>query len=521
MMRLHRRSATVAVVVTLITAACVISSTTLPLNGNKESAPGTVVRTPVRAHLLDGSIVIFAQGVTFGSDRTISGVGVRYDPTLANKAAVTILPLDSIVGFEVYDRRVNPGRTVLYSTAATAGTIVGSVALYVALFGSCPTIYADSAGVETLQAESFSYSIAPLLEKRDVDRLRVHADSNGVVRLVVKNEALESHYLDQLELVELRHRVGEVALPAPRGLPIAVSQIVAASSILDAAGRDVRPALAYADDVPFTTDPALLDRAIAGGATDDHLDITVPRRAGRDSLAIVMRARASLLTSATLYDHMLARPGPAALDWLGRDLGRITTVAQVARWYAGNFGMRVQVLDQGEWRQVVRLMDFGPTAWRDVGITVPAIAGADDSVRIRIAFAADEFHIDRLAIGWNVRQLEPVSIPIARVFGRAGAPVPDAVRLLARADDERLVTSPGDRFTSEFDAGIAAPGTRTYMIAAQGYYTEWIRPSWFSRAAPPRAFSPSRLQMREVLQSWRAAKDTLEERFFVRRVPVA
>jgi hypothetical protein len=301
-------------------------------------------------------------------------------------------------------------------------------------------------------------------------------------------------------------------------MPIAVRGLAAPASIRDAAGRDVRAVLAQPDGKAFATDPAFLDRAIAGGPVEDHLDITLPRRAGYDSLALVLRARASLLTSAVLYDYMLARPGPAAIDWLGRDLGRITTVAQVARWYTGNFGMRVQVLDHGEWRQVVRLMDFGPAAWRSVGVVVPATG--DDSIRVRISFAADEFRIDHLAVAWEVRQLEPHTVPLARVADREGASRDDARRSLARADDRALLTYPGDRFTAEFDVGNAAPGTRTYMLAAQGYYVEWIRPSWFRAGLEPKPFAPSRAPIREVLKSWRAAKDTLEERFFVRRVPV-
>ena len=518
-MRLRRRRTLAAVAIaTLLTGACILSSTTRPFAGDTNAAAGTIVHTPVRAHLLDGSVVVFPQGITFGTDRAIFGVGQRYSATLADSALVRRVPLDSVLGFEVYDRKINPGRTLVYSTATTAVSVAGAAALAVVIFGSCPTVYADSAGVQTLQAESFSHSIAPLLAERDLDRLTAQPDANGVVRLVVKNEALETHYLDQLELVELRHRAGEIALPAPRGAPIAVSDIVAPASIRDGAGRDVAAALARTDDAVFSTDPALLDRAIEGGPTEDHLDIVLPKRAGRDTLAITLRARASLLTSATLYDYMLARPGPAAIDWLGRDLGRITTVAQLARWYAGNFGMRVEVRDGDEWRQVARLGEFGPAAWREVGVVVPAVG--EDSVRVRISFAADEFRIDRLAAAWGVRQLEPHGVPIARVVDRDGRQRDDAVRMLAGADDRQLVTLPGDRFTAEFDAGIVPNATRTYMLAAHGYYVEWIRPSWFRGEEEPSAFTPSRAPIREVLRSWRAARDTLEERFFVRKVPV-
>jgi hypothetical protein len=43
-----------------------------------------------------------------------------------------------------------------------------------------------------LHAEAFSYSIAPLLEARDVDRLATQPDADGHLRIEVRNEALET-----------------------------------------------------------------------------------------------------------------------------------------------------------------------------------------------------------------------------------------------------------------------------------------------------------------------------------------
>jgi hypothetical protein len=48
----------------------------------------------------------------------------------------------------------------------------GTVVLLKALFGSCPTVYSTTGDESLFEAESFSYSIAPLLEARDVDVVR-------------------------------------------------------------------------------------------------------------------------------------------------------------------------------------------------------------------------------------------------------------------------------------------------------------------------------------------------------------
>jgi hypothetical protein len=500
-----------------LAVGCIVVSTTTRPASLDVHGPTRDVTTPLKAHLLDGSVVVFPSGAHIDGVAA-TGTGHRYDPTRTRLLPVTTVRLDSVLGFETYQREVNPGRTLLYSTASVAATVIGAVGLAVAIFGSCPTIYADSAGTQVLQAESFSNSIAPLLARRDLDRLIVVADANGIVRLDVRNEALETHYIDHLELVEYRHRVGEMALPSTRGGVVAVSDIFAPSA-WDGAGRDVSTVIAADDDLVFSTDSGYLSRAIDGGPIEDHIDVTVPRSSVGDTLALVLRVRASLLSSTVLYDYMLGRPGASSLDWLGQDLAKITTLAKLANWYSDNFGLHVSVRDGEKWKPVARMLNFGPAAWRSIAVIVPALGA--DSVRLRLTFLADEYRIDRIGVARHVRRLEQRAIPIARVTNSLGQPRDDVVRVLRRADARDLSTYPGDRFFAEFDVGPAAAGTRTFMVGSQGYYTEWVRASWMRQAADSVPFNPSRTSPRDVLRTWRAAKDTLEQRFYVRRVPVA
>jgi hypothetical protein len=497
-----------------IVVACIVSTTTRgrPLSLTEAIA----VTSPVKAHLRDGSVVVYHRGASVIGG-TVTGTGWRYNATLTDSQRAKPLPLDSVLGLETFERVVNPGRTLIYAPVSGVVSTVAVVALAVAIFGSCPTIYADSAGTPVLQAESFSYSIAPLLEKRDVDRLAVVPDSAGVVRLEVRNEALETHYIDHLELLEVRHRPDELAVPAGRGGPVAVGNLEVVPSVNDRAGRDVQRVLAAADDAAFSTDSATLARAAAGGPREDYLDLTIPRPRGRDSLAVVLRMRSSLLSTALFYEHMLARPGLRALDWIGHDLKHITAVAQLATWYVANFGLRVSVLDGGRYRQVARLVDFGPAAWRNVAAVVPAVGA--DSVRIRLSFLADEWRIDRLAVAWDVRRPSQRTVPLARVTGGRREVRRDVREVLRRADDRRLQTSPGQRFFAEFDVGTST-SSRTFMVAAQGYYSEWVRGSWIKAATDSTAFRPSDAMVTRVLQSWIASKDSLERDFFRKRVPI-
>lgn len=525
--RIRRRVALAGLV--LFAGGCILVSSTTERDRVAAAALGdTVVNAATKAHLIDGSVIVFADGFSLRG-RQVRGSGQRFDASRKASVSSNGIAIDSVLGFEVFRRRINPGRTLVYGTVSAVASTLALAAAAIIIFGSCPTVYADSAGTPTLQAESFSYSISPLLAKRDVDRMTVQAAADGVVRLTVRNEALETHHLDHIEVIEVRHRADEVALPSPRGGAIAVSAIETPSGITDGSGRNVARALAQQDDQFFTTDNALLDRAMAGGPTDDALTIAFPHRTGVDSVALVLRARSSLLTTSILYEHLMGRQGARALDWMGEDLQGISSLATLAMWYGNNFGMRVSVQDGEEWQPVIRLMDFGPTAWREVGVVVPALRSADDSVRIRLTFAADAFRIDRLAVGSGVRRVEQRLIPIARAFDSNGGRRTDLEDMLSRADDRDVETGPGSHFSLEFDTarpGSARPSgagaeRSTFFFAAQGYYVEWLRPAWMAEGDKRQRFSPSTTSMRELLRSWKGGRDSLEAFFFTRRVPIA
>ena len=216
----------VIAIATAITG-CVISrgASVEPLD--RRTSDSTTVESPVKAHLSDGSTVVFADGATVIRD-SVFGRGVRYGPVMQLVGPTTHVPLDSVIGMETFRTEINGAKTVGYSLLTTAAVLAGGVGLACAMdpkcFGSCPTIYADSAGTPVLEAEGFSYSIAPLLEARDIDRLRTQPDSQGIVRLQVWNEALETHYINHLALVEATHAPGEMVLPDEKGRPVAVAR---------------------------------------------------------------------------------------------------------------------------------------------------------------------------------------------------------------------------------------------------------------------------------------------------------
>lgn len=162
------------------------------------------IKSPVKAHLIDGSTVVFPTGLIIAEGKLV-GQGTQYDLTLEKSGVVVQVPLDRVLALESFENTLEKGLTVFATTGSTVLTLAAAVVLIKALFGSCPTVYSGGAGAAELESELFSYSIAPFFEMGDLDRLRAQPDSAGTLELEVRNEALETHYLNHLELTEAWH----------------------------------------------------------------------------------------------------------------------------------------------------------------------------------------------------------------------------------------------------------------------------------------------------------------------------
>lgn len=487
-----------------------------------EAGDTVIVRSPVKAHLLDGSTVLFRQGMEISRDN-VWGDGMRYGVTLRDSAPVHDVPLDSIIGIEAFSGHTNVGRTILYSLLTDVALVGAGVAIACAAdpkcFGSCPTFYADSAGTPVLEAEGFSYSIAQLFEARDVDRLRFPPDAKGVVRLEVRNEAFETHFINHLELLEVRHGAGEVALQDERNQPFVVAQIAQPARAVNRSGDDVRRRLASTDGLAYQTPTAVLAGARASD-TDDWIDLTVPVPAGADSIALVFRLRNSLLNTILLYDIMLGDPGARSLDWVGKDLAQVGPAVELAQWYQRRMGMDIAVLDRGTWRSVGHLKDTGPVAWKDVAIVIPV---SETPARVRLRFPADNWRIDRVAIAGRFRRLPagPVVHPLSGVMTARAQLDTSATRSVAAADERYLEVASGQWFSAAFEP-ITTTGdsVQTFFLASQGYYTEWVRNGWLRAPRAQRTFTPSDAALAEAIQRWQDTHEELEARFMATRVPV-
>ena len=477
-------------------------------------APPVDVESPLRAHLLDGSILVFREGARFQGGFVL-GEGERYAVDASFVGRVSEISLDSVAAMETYTTEIREPQSVAATLGASAVLMGGSVLLFKAIFGSCPTTYADSAGVPVLQAESFSNSVAPLLEMRDVDRLRVHPDAAGAIRLDVRNEALETHYINHLELVEVAHAADEIAVPAPFGQAYGLRDAVASVSASDRAGRDVRADVQAEDEHVYQTDASVL-AAVDEADPTDWIELTFPRPAA-DSAAVLLRLRNSLFSTVYFYEFMLAQQGARSLDWIHTGLANVSTAVEMGDYYLRRMGLHVEVWDGQTWREAGRITEVGPIAWSEVAVAFPTPPGPE--VRIRLRFVADAWRIDRVALA-DARVRPTRAVPLDHVEGAPGIGDTEAAERLTRADRAYVVTYPGERFTAVFEPGPSAAPARSFFLAAQGYYIEWMRSDWLREGVAGEPFHADDATLVAALRRWQRVKPDYEAQFEQTRLPV-
>jgi hypothetical protein len=116
----------------MMLSACLVSTATRRNAIDAREIAGTHVTAPMTAHLRDGSVVVFDSGATIGATR-VTGPGRSFDVARQPGKATDGVPLDSVMGFEVYERKTNRLRTLVYVPV----TLVGVVAATGLVFGCC------------------------------------------------------------------------------------------------------------------------------------------------------------------------------------------------------------------------------------------------------------------------------------------------------------------------------------------------------------------------------------------------
>jgi len=162
----------------------------------------------LKAHLKNGDVCIMRDTWEVDTVRNVVvGKSVCYDYKRNFKPTdEKPIPIDDVVIFETNQqlKKTEIGR-IAALTVLAIGNIIGAVSCQQnpkACFGSCPTFYInENDNFHYSNAEGFSNAILPSMEYGDIDALKNPSISESTFSLTMKNEALETHCVNEVKLL--------------------------------------------------------------------------------------------------------------------------------------------------------------------------------------------------------------------------------------------------------------------------------------------------------------------------------
>ena len=478
-----------------------------------------------RIHTFDGSVYLARKGFTIRND-TISGSAQKYDLTrLSDSEREWQIPIDSVAGVEYFAVEMPGLREVGNAVSATTFTVyslAGSLVLLKALFGSCPTFYTYDGEAPVLEAEGFSYSIGKYFEAGDLDRLHVDPSSGAPLRLDIRNEALETHYINQVEVRYLDHPSGTEAYPGVEPGTVHTLKPRPPVSAVSMSGRNVLGAVIRRDAESHESDEETTSGLLPKG-TRDYIECEFENPTGSSTLTLALRGRNTLQNTVLLYDVMMRNQGSLVLDWISKVNENPLYSWRLYRWYKEHSGIQVFVEHDGEFELAERISDTGPIAWKETAVQIPVDPGKK-TVRVRFAFLPESWAIDW--IGYDDQRYD-----VSELTGFAPAAATNnretdnrsIVRLLGKDDDDYLPTYPGTIVHLTFEAPAARnPGARTFFVWSKGYYIEWVRGEWLKARDDVIVFDirdPQKIS-RDLADFWRQKRSAIKEQFYVQKIPL-
>lgn len=426
---------------------------------------------PIAPQLVQGEIiaVIMKDGQRVETGR-FTGVQFASDSSLVlTRRVAGGIDTDTIAVADVESllvRRYDAGRTgrAVLVPVAVIGLLVAALAA-----SSCPFVYVDDGEAYRLVAEPLGGAVSRGLQRTDLAQLEGLQVVDGEYRLLLINELDETQHLDQLSLVLVTHRQGELPVTDRNATIHVVTGLHPPLAATLGSGEDLLPLVREADANRWTSsaDPAVL---AADGRTRDTLLLRFARPA-TDSARLVAGAAVSPWGA-----HMLKR----MLDLWGGDVDewyRMLDQSAASRALHESWLLReelwllkVWVEEVGGWRAQDVIIGGGPyvSELQAVALDLSRVEGAE--VRIRLDAPRGYWAFDSFALAVDAGrpvQLRELTARTALHRGQA-----DVSRTLAAADgDHVIMEAVGERIDVRFPAPAPSEAeVVTGFLRASGFY---------------------------------------------------
>lgn len=460
----------------------------------------------LKAHLKNGDVIVLSRWNVQTADQLIIGTGHRLGFNRDTLSAGPMqVPIDDVALFET-NRTETSGSVVALSilTGASLALTAVCAANPKACFGSCPTFYAATESGTLLQAEGFSSSIAPSLERTDVDALYRTQAHGSTFELRMTNEALETHVVRQAHLLLVPQPASGRTVRATDGT-FWTTEALRSPMRCTAPSGDCRALINAFDGTEHFSRADSTDLATKETIT---LAFDAPPKG---PTGLVIAARQTLMTTFLLYQ---------TLAYMGTDVGRWLSMLERnsigirnarVKDVLGNIEVWAPTAD-GAWTKVGEAGEHGPLATDVHLVPLPHLPAGTTTLQLRLT--QGNWRLDYLALADLGTRVAPTRVPPTAVH-RDGTPDPDALAQL-RDSTKTLITLPGDEYTLSYPLPDSAASYELFL-ESRGYYLEWMRDAWLKETDPDRVasmlFEPERM-MKTLAPTFKAMEPHMEEAFW-------
>jgi len=405
----------------------------------------------------------------------VIGNGSRYDFNRNESySGDMIIPIDSVLIFETNKKILNPedGRIATLAILAGVDIVIGVLCITnpKACFGSCPTFYLNpNDNFHYADAEGFTNAISPSMEYFDIDALNNKPIIDKSFSITMKNEALETHCVNEVKLLAYSRKKGERVYQSPKN-DFYLCENNYSSDIAIAKEGNISTLIRNVD---MQERFSLSDENNLNSKEEIYLNFDDIKNL--NDLGLIAHFRQTMMTTYTFYSGM---------GYMGDQVGYYFSKLEKDEKSRANFDVTAKILgniDVYLWNESKKSWEFqgayeetGPIAINKQIIPLKNIP-SNAKVRLKLVLNKGLWRIDFLSLTNIKEKVKPIEISPSSVLNKGK--VDNNALALINNPDNYLISMPGSEYKFNFTLPNQSDDYELFLYS-KGYYLEWMREHW-------------------------------------------
>ncbi|MCX6148059.1 MAG: hypothetical protein NTW25_12560 [Candidatus Kapabacteria bacterium] len=431
----------------------------------------------LKAHLKNGDVCILRD--TWKVDTLSSvliGKGERFDfkRNIISEGDISI-PFDSIAIYETNKKIVDAESSRLLALGIIdAFDVVGGLLCLTHpkyCFGSCPTFYLnENDNFHFANAEGFSNAISPSMEYTDIDALNNGTILNNIFSLTMKNEALETHCVNSVNILAFPRKKRERVYNSPKNKFFLCENLYLAN-LAKVNNKDITQNIKIDDRYEYFS-PSDIDNL----KSKEEIYLTYENVNNSSNLGLLVNFRQTLMTTYFIYN---------AIGYMGDEVSDIfakfesnckiaTNIKDGIKNELGDIELYLWDDNSKSWTYQDSLYETGPIAINRQILPLKSKSN-NSTINLKIVLNKGLWRIDYLALTNFKKEVEPIEISPSGVLNNGKND--DFSLGLLKNPNKYLISMPGSEYRFHY---VLPKNNQDYelFLSSKGYYLEWMRKDW-------------------------------------------